>query len=716
MKSAKWILCLVLLGLNLWANPIIPKPLHSEVRDGFFDLDKGFKLIPDKNEFTQRAVGFFRKELNRTRFSESPQAEQRVFFIHKPLKAEAYELVIGSDRITILSGGYSGAVYAIQSLLQLFPLRGSELKCVRIKDEPRFAWRSMMLDCSRQFFDVKTVKKFIDTMAFYKMNVFHWHLTDNEGWRLEVKKYPKLTELGAWRGANEILPPSRGSRKERYGGFYTQDEIKEIVAYALERNVNILPEVDIPGHCMAICGAYPETLCDADESQLTGIPKDSMCAGRDENFQILDDIFSEVASLFPFDTIHVGGDEVKKQRWSKCSRCAAKMQAEGLSEVDQLQNLFVRRVERIIKSKGKKMLAWNEVLKGGELSPDTQIMSWEGIEPGVEAIKRGHRVVMSPGPYMYFDMAQKSRERGHSWAGFINLEKVYSYEPLKSMKLNSAQEGLLYGVGACLWAEYLDKKDCVWHQTYPRLLALSEVSWSSVSSKNWKGFYERFMEHHTHLLNAREIAYRVSTPNLNLQKGVLSIDNLSKGSRVYFTKNKEGDDPAAELYKGAIQVDDPKSFAAVMTDPAGQTSAVTKLVDQEPVIDSKTIKPQVRLIAQRPTRVQNPSDLAEDWDRDTYVWFDTQCQKNETLTFEFTKPLKASRIECRSGVPKTIRSLVEFGVLEGSSDGVNFFKLADFIEGDAKAEIDKVSLKKVRIRFLEEQSEWTALQDLIIYP
>ena len=719
---------------SVWGadHPIIPQPANLKQLSGHFILNDEVKIVASEKSLAgQRAATYLQSFLAKSGLNligstdELPGKTKRILFRKAALDKEAYRLTITPNSLTIEAADYGGFFYAIQSLIQLLPVEfhdakasceEAKIKCLRIEDKPRFAWRSMMLDCSRQFFSVEVLKKYIDTMALYKMNVFHWHLTDNEGWRLEIKKYPKLTELGAWRGANEILPPSRGSRKERYGGFYTQEQIKDLVAYALERNINILPEIDIPGHCMAIAGAYPEVLCLADESKLKGIPKDSMCAGRAENFQILDDIFTEVAELFPFDTIHVGGDEVKKQRWAICERCAVQMKQDGMTEVDQLQNMFVRRVEKIIASKGKKMLAWNEVLKGGKLNAETKIMSWEGIEPGVEAVKAGHGVVMSPGPYMYFDMAQKSRERGHSWAGFINTEKVYSYEPLQEMNLNKSQEKLIYGVGACLWAEYLDKKHYLWHQTYPRLLALAEVAWSPKNSKDWHSFQNKLMLKQFPLLAARGIKYRVPTPKLNWKKDLLTIIDLPKKAKVYYTLDGTQPTTQSMLYAQFIEVKNPMSFKAVLEDSAGRSSAVTKIIDQEEIHDKKSLKPKLSFSAKRVTRRQNPLTFAEDWDRGTYVWFETQCQEGEVLEYFFEKPLIASSIECRSGVPQTIRSVVEHGVLEGSVDGNKFFKLANFIDGDAKAGIRGKVLKKVRVRFLSEQSEWTALQDLIIYP
>ncbi len=477
------------------------------------------------------------------------------------LPAEGYLLHADSRGISITGADAAGLYWGMQTLRQLLPAQIYQdtkqnsiawtVGQADIKDYPRFGWRGMMLDCSRQFFSAKVVKQYIDWLAVHKINIFHWHLTDDQGWRIEIKKYPLLTQKGAWRGPNEVLQPAFGSGNNRYGGYYTQKEIKEIVRYAAERHVNILPEIDIPGHSRAVTASYPEALCQTSDTSLSvqGEKQNVWCAGREENFRMLDDIFGEVARLFPFAYIHIGGDEVNKNYWSSCPRDQQLMREKGMTSVDQIQNYFIRRIQAIITQKGKKMLGWNEILEGGKLDSETGVLAWTGVKAGIEAAQKGHPVVMLPGSYCYFDMAQARGERGHWWAGIVNLERVYSFDPLNNQQLSAEENSRIFGVQAALWSEYLDQPvRYVEYQSYPRICAIAEVGWTPQAQRQWTDFNQRITSYHFERLANMGIKFRVPPASATFAKGVVAVAEPYAGATILYTT--DGSDPtsASPLY------------------------------------------------------------------------------------------------------------------------------------------------------------------------
>ena len=477
------------------------------------------------------------------------------------LPAEGYQLHADSKGISITGADAAGLYWGCQTLRQLLPAQiyqNSKQNNIvwsvgqaDIKDYPRFGWRGMMLDCSRQFFSADFVKQYIDWLAAHKINIFHWHLTDDQGWRIEIKKYPLLTQKGAWRGPNEVLQPSFGSGDNRYGGYYTQKEIKEIVRYAAERHVNILPEVDIPGHSRAVTASYPETLCQSGDTSrsVQGEKQNVWCAGREENFKMLDDIFGEVAKLFPFAYIHIGGDEVNKNYWSSCQRDQQLMKEMGMTSVDQIQNYFIKRVQTIITQKGKKMLGWNEILEGGKLDSETGVMAWTGVDAGIEAAQKGHPVIMLPGSYCYFDMSQARGERGHWWAGIVSLERVYSFDPLNNQQLSAEENSRIFGVQAALWSEYLDRPArYVEYQSYPRICAIAEVGWTPQAQRQWTDFNQRVTSNHFHRLANMDIKFRVPTATATFSKGEVTIAEPYTGATIRYTTDASEPTSTSTLY------------------------------------------------------------------------------------------------------------------------------------------------------------------------
>lgn len=481
------------------------------------------------------------------------------------LTDEGYTLAVSTGGVRIRSASPRGLFYGFQTFRQLLPAEIYASKppaapvawrapCCTVEDRPRFAWRAMMLDCSRTFQDVDYVRRYIDWLSIHKINIFHWHLTDDDGWRFESKRYPELTRKGAYFG--EGTPMGLNSRRvkwfpkeDRDGGFYTQEQMREIVAYAAQRNVRILPEIDLPGHSRAAAVAYPEILCRGTNESVSvqGVAGNVWCASREENYAMMEGLLAEVASVFPFEYIHIGGDEVNHGQWSHCASCNALAKSLGLGGGGELQGHLTRRLEAVCRKLGRKLVGWNEIMGRG-ISRDTCIMSWIDVGPGYHAAELGHPVVMSPGPYLYFDMAQAGGERGHWWAGVVSMERTYSLDPLQNVSLTTEQLANIQGVEACLWTEFGRSHEGVQkqmgltdleliragtgdhpappgfieYQTYPRLCALAEVAWTPQARRRLDDFAGRLGDHYRRLA-ALGIRYRVPPPFATIAKGVVTV-------------------------------------------------------------------------------------------------------------------------------------------------------------------------------------------------
>jgi hexosaminidase len=393
----------------------------------------------------------------------------------------------------------------MQSIRQLLPpvIEKDSIKrdvnwaipCVSIYDSPRYTYRGLMLDVCRHFMPVEFVKRYIDYLAYHKMNRFHWHLTDDQGWRIEIKKYPKLTSVGSFRDRTLIGHYSESPRKwkmERYGNFYTQEEIKEVVEYARKRFVTVIPEIEMPGHSLAALAAYPKLSCTGgpfEVSGIWGVFNDIYCT-REENFKFLEDVLSEVIELFPSKYIHIGGDEAPKIRWSRCHACQERIKSEGLKNEQELQSYFIRRIEKFLQTKGKQIIGWDEILEGG-LAPNATVMSWRGTEGGIAAAKQHHDVIMTPGHSVYLDHYQsKLAEEPIAIGGYLPLQKVYEYNPTPA-SLTDEEARHILGVQGNVWTEYIHTSANVEYMAFPRAAAIAESAWSPQSAKNYPDFLKR---------------------------------------------------------------------------------------------------------------------------------------------------------------------------------------------------------------------------------
>ena len=528
---------LLLLSANVSAQQrvlpsIIPAPVEMRLTEGSIDLQCPF-LVEGGKPVETGLVELIRADVDRsvtTSFQECMEPNVVSLALIQPdtlLPVEWYSLSVTPKTITINAVHEAGLFRGSRTLIQLLEqgrTTGS-LPCLTITDYPRFPWRGMHLDPCRHFWSVEFTKKYIDLLARYKMNSFHWHLTDDQGWRIEIKKYPELTAVGAWRKGSQVGPYSRREYDSiPYGGFYTQDEIREVVAYAAARHINVVPEIEMPGHALAALAAYPHLGCTGGPYEVSkgwGVFEDVFCAGNDSTFAMLEDVLTEVMELFPSEMIHIGGDECPKEAWKKCAKCQARKNAHGLKDEHELQSYFIQRIEKFVNSKGRKIIGWDEILEGG-LAPNAAVMSWQGIEGGIAAARSGHYAVMSPGSHCYFDHYQGDpANEPLAIGGYTTVQKVYSYEPIPA-ELKPEECKYILGAQGNVWTEYILTPEHVEYMAVPRMLALAEVLWTPKAKRNEADFLSR-LENEFPKLDAMKV---------NTSKGLYQVSLLPRPGKV----------------------------------------------------------------------------------------------------------------------------------------------------------------------------------------
>lgn len=503
---------------------IIPKPTKVEPQPGNFIITPATAIVLAEtgmeksarflNDYLQKFYGFHLPVLK----SSGSQKNNKnnivldIEMIDHPIPG-AYTMIVTPNGIEIGGAGSIGTFYAVQSLIQLLPMekkKSLNVPCVSIDDKPRFAYRGMHLDVGRHFFPVEFVKKYIDFIAMYKMNTFHWHLTEDQGWRIEIKKYPKLTQIGGFRNGTIIgRYPGKGNDNQKYGGYYTQEQVKDIVKYAADRYITIIPEIELPGHASAAIAAYPQLSCFPGED--TKHPKNLVWSGdstgkqvqqgwgvypdvfapTEYTFHFLEDVMDEVMQLFPGKFIHIGGDECPKDNWKRSDFCQQLIKENNLKDEHGLQSYFIGRIEKYLNSKGKQIIGWDEILEGG-LAPNATVMSWRGEKGGIEAAKQKHNVIMTPGGWVYFDHSQTKNEDSVTIGGYTTVQKVYGYEPVPA-ELSAEDSKYVLGAQANVWTEYMRYPAKVEYMIFPRMSALSEVLWSAKEARNWPDFEKRML-------------------------------------------------------------------------------------------------------------------------------------------------------------------------------------------------------------------------------
>jgi hexosaminidase len=635
MKYFSYLLCFTILVFSACSEnkektfsedelTLIPKPREMNLNEGSFQFTKETDFVvqgEQQKEIAQllnakfkSAAGWELKVLE-----EKPETNFIEFKENQDLNEEAYKLLVADKKITIEAASPSGFIYGVETLRQLLPLEIEskekvsditwQIPQIEISDEPRFEWRGLMLDVSRHFFEKEYVFKTIDRLAFLKMNTLHLHLVDDQGWRIEIKKYPKLTEVGAFRVDQEnkhwdARSDNKPGDEATYGGFYTQEDIKEIVAYAKKHGIEVIPEIEMPAHVTSAIAAYPELSC---TGKPVAVPSgglwpitDIYCAGKEETFEFLENVLLEVMELFPSKYIHVGGDEATKTEWEKCEDCQRRIREEGLAGVDELQSYFIRRMEEFISSHDRILIGWDEILEGG-LAPGATVMSWRGTKGGWEASEQGHDVVMTPGSHVYFNFYQGDFDtEPMAFSGFTPLSKVYEFDPVVD-SMSTVQKKHVLGGQANLWSEFIATPERSEYMLFPRLAALSEVLWTPEENKDWADFSRR-MQSMFARFDLMDINYAISAFSVTAESEVdatsgeikIALKNEFPDSEIRYTLNDENLNASSALYEVPINVDTSSLLRAAVYEngkPKGDTlvknfhfhKAVGKKVTYQPV-------------------------------------------------------------------------------------------------------------------------------------
>ena len=549
-----WVLGMCFHAHPILAQSVIPVPLKMEQGTGSFLLSEKTKLYTNlqggEAELWENYLKALPVQLKEARMKDR---KQMLFLLITPKTTqlpspESYTLSVTSQRIEIRATSGAGLFYGMQTLLQLMQPASTgsySVPSVEIEDTPRFAYRGLMLDVSRHFSTKEFIKKQIDALAYYKINRLHLHLTDAAGWRLEIKKYPLLTDFAAWRTDPTWKKWWNGGRKYlRYdepgasGGYYTQDDIREILEYARQHYITVIPEIEMPSHSEEVLAAYPQLSCSGEPYK-----NSDFCVGNEETFTFLENVLTEVMELFPSEYIHVGGDEAGKSAWKTCPKCQKRMKDEHLANVDELQSYLIHRIEKFLNNHGRRLLGWDEILQGG-IAPNATVMSWRGEEGGIAAVTSGHHAIMTPGAYCYLDSYQDAPySQPEAIGGYLPLKKVYAYDPVPA-SLTAEQAKLVYGVQGNLWVEYIPTPEHVEYMIYPRMLALAEVAWSAPERKSWPDFHTRALSAVADLQKKGYHPFDLSKEIGSRPESLQPVSHLALGKKVTYNSSYSPHYPA----------------------------------------------------------------------------------------------------------------------------------------------------------------------------
>jgi hexosaminidase len=719
---------------------LVPQPVSVERGPGTFVLDAQTQVLTEAEDVGTRgaAASFVICARPATGFplpvhdAAGDAPANSVLFTRSGADAqlgeEGYTLEVTEGRAVVRSIGPAGLLHGAQTLLQLFPpeLVARTLQSgvrwsapgVVIRDQPRFAWRGLLLDVSRHFMTKQEVKQLLDTMALHKLNVFHWHLVDDHGWRIEIKSRPKLTEVGAWRGAIGFgLDPKASSAYDkdgRYGGFYTQDEIREVVAYASARGITIVPEIEMPGHSVAALAAYPEFSCGGgpfDVNVPAGVHAGHDCPGNEATFGFLEEVLTEVFALFPGTFVHLGGDEVPREEWTKCERCKKRMHDEKLTDTAQLQSWFLKRVEKFVNSKGKRVIGWDEILEGG-LAPNAAVMSWRGTQGGREAASAGHDVVMCPNESLYLDHYQAQAGEPLAIGGFTPLEEVYQYEPVPE-GLTKSQSAHVLGAQGNLWTEYVPNAAHAEYMLWPRACAVAELCWTPREKKDLADFQRR-MEVHKKRLGLMGVHYRPMSP-AGLDEALvfdggspprLHVAPVIPGATVKVSFDGSDPDKGGTALEGTIPLPNGNCrVRARLYRPDGSESfLVEALVVLGKARVRTTLAPSGKYELER----------AFDLDPNSFFWSNSGLHADDHVTLELfgVRTLKHARVT--TGDADKPDDMLQHGVLEILPVGGNWTEVASFSGGSAECDLPQQPIRAVRIRATESQTNWLRLHEFTI--
>jgi hexosaminidase len=650
--------------------------IPEEAKSAYFDhLFKDLKMVSWQNE----------KNANTT------------CSIDKRMTAEGYKLFIEKDKISIKAGSKVGLQYALVSLAQMLTHKGLPLPQTNIEDKPAFEYRGLHLDVGRHFYKADDIKKFIDYMAYYKYNQFHWHLTEDQGWRIEIKKYPKLQEIGAFRKETVIGQNTGQYDGKRYGGYYTQEEVKDIVRYAMDRNINVIPEIEMPGHSLAALASYPELGCENKKYEVAtkwGVFDDVYCP-TENTFQFLQDVLDEVMVLFPSKYIHIGGDECPKEAWKKSAFCQELIKKENLKDEHELQSYFIQRMEKYINSKGRQIIGWDEILEGG-LAPNATVMSWRGTEGGIEAARQNHDVIMTPGSHCYFDHYQSlSSDEPLAIGGYTNVEKVYHWQPVPK-ELEAEKRKYILGGQANVWTEYIKDFPHVEYMTYARGLAMSEALWSK--ERNYKAFLSKYEIHNDYWkskgANIANHLYELTPKVWKNKNGNINVSFLlPRGANILYSIDGQSEKPfkASQIFE--LKTSGNHSFTAAKGDKKGNPlnfdldfhKATKAAITIDPAPSPKYNSGGNACII---NGIKGSNNKFKD---DEWLGFD---KTDATIALDFKMTTDINTINCRFYRSEGSWIFLPSALIaEASDDGKTYKKVGEITQFNSKENISEVEIK-----------------------
>lgn len=674
---------------------IIPQPVSYQERNSLFTINSSASIRFDANlrssaEYLAEFVALPIKPYNGLRRGDI------ILLTNRHLATEEYILDIGRSCVIIQGGSAAGVHNGIESLLQLLPPEvytkrlaiPQSVGCVRVEDKPRYSYRGFMLDVTRTWMDVEELKHFIETLAHHKINRLHLHLSDDEGWRIEILSHPELTSIGAYRGGDSPVMPRYGKWSEKYGGYYTQAQMREVVAFASQRNIEIIPEIDLPGHSHNIARVKPEILCRYTPSTTASAGYDTrgvFCVSKEDNYALLEDIFSELAEIFPSPYIHIGGDEVSTSQWQHCPDCMALYQREGMGSHSELQLHFMLRLEQILHRLGKKCAVWNEAVKHQGLDRTTRVHCWESVAECHKVLNKGYRAVVQAGEFFYFDMQQGPREGGHNWAGVFDAKKTYSF--FSQQTILGPYDDMIEGVEAAFFSEaYLSNRDLHYnflhYQTYPRICALSEVAWSA--DGEWENFYSRLTSKHYQRMDNMGLSFRIFPPKVSYADGKLKATN-DDNTQIYYKQLGETEE---HLYTKPITTSQPElySFYSRLSNGISPEAGVPERFS--------TLRPKVTITSSLNIRSDFPMTRAESYASPART---TRAAKaGDWVLYSFDAVQRVRHAEFHTGTPNMPRFVFREGYVELSEDGVNFTRVAELKDGGVVFD-HEISIRSLRI-------------------
>lgn len=674
---------------SAFAVAIVPQPQSVTVNTDKFVIIPSTTIVCEAVEL-EPLVGYMSDYL--AVYSTSKVVPSRNYIsiaIDGTLAREEYRLSVSRDAVKIVAGGYGGAFNGVQTLFQLLPSTvytkrmklPAEVQGGEVADKPKFAYRGFMLDVARTFMSKENVLRYIDYISYHKINKFHWHLSDDNGWRIEIKSHPELTRVGGYRGGDSPIRATLGKWNEKYGGFYTQEDIREVVAYATLRNIEVIPEIDLPGHSEALARVYPEVLCNYtnDELHINGDydNRNVVCATKESNYKLLEEILSEVCALFPSPFFHIGGDEVRLAQWKKCPDCSAWLKRHGYTDGHKLEDMFIGRIQAILAKYGKTPAVWNEAAFGGGLDKTARVHGWKSPKVCKEVMMKGYPTIFMPQQFFYFDMAQSKHEAGAIWGGRFDVRKVYSFDFAKE-GFTPEEVACVEGFEAPYWSEVFlsqggDKSlDFIEYQTFPRLCALAELGWGKNGGGEWQEFHERLYTRHYDRMADMGLNFRITPPAVKYADGKLSIEKIDN-STIYYRVDGSA---KAHKYDGAIRTAYPGKYSFWCEYRNAKSPEVAHSSRY------KTIRPKVTLTSSIP---ENPKlGYARIADYYHNIRTARTCYKGDWILYEFEQPVECRAVEFYTGGYHVAGRLVQSGYLEISEDGKKFERVADLKYGIAK--------------------------------